>query len=101
MLLNRKLAKQYVVQPIFFLNYYYLKLFIHDALLCYIINNTMNETIELKKNIERMAEAYVLLLKRVEMLEENLNRLTSKEKVRDECSVYKMRILRKVEGGGV
>lgn len=49
MLLNRKLAKQYVVQPIFFLNYYYLKLFIHDALLCYIINNTMNETIELKK----------------------------------------------------
>ena len=61
----------------------------------------MNETIELKKNIERMAEAYVLLLKRVEMLEENLNRLTSKEKVRDECSVYKMRILRKVEGGGV
>lgn len=46
-----------------------------------------------------MAEAYVLLLKRVEMLEENLNRLTSKEKVRDECSVYKMRILRKAEGG--
>lgn len=61
----------------------------------------MNETIDLKKNIERMTETCALLVKRVEMLEENLNRLTSKEKVRDECSVYKMRILRKVEGGGV
>ena len=61
----------------------------------------MNETIDLKKNIERMTETCALLVKRVEMLEENLNRLTSKEKVRDECSVYKMRILRKVEGGGL
>ena len=60
----------------------------------------MNETIDLKKHIERMTETYALLVKRVEMLEENLNRLTSKEKVRDECSIYKMRILRKAEGGG-
>lgn len=60
----------------------------------------MNETIDLKKHIERMSETCALLVKRVEMLEENLNKLTSKEKARDECNVYKMRILRKAEGGG-
>lgn len=49
----------------------------------------MNETIDLKKNIERMTETCALLVKRVEMLEEKLNRLTSKEKVRDECTVAK------------